>query len=105
MKICLDLDGTLLEEKPTFQRSLAKPLPGAVESVNKLYNDGHQITIFSARSWSELEMTEATLNQYGFKYHYLLLGKVGYDVFVDDRAIRFKGDWKKVLNKLNKLRK
>lgn len=100
MKYVIDIDGTVAEELPTFQRCLAKPLPGAVESINKLYDNGHKIIFYSARSWNEYEATEDWLKRYGFKYHQLILGKPAGDFWIDDRAIKFTG-WEKVNKEIN----
>jgi uncharacterized HAD superfamily protein len=100
MDLVIDIDGTICTEEKTFSRSLAKPLPGAVESVNKLYNQGHTIRLFTARSWVEYEVTKAWLDSNGFKYHQLLMGKPLGDVWIDDRAIGFTS-WNDVMEKLS----
>lgn len=101
MKLCFDLDNTLCVEMPTFERSLARPLPGAVENINKLFYAGHTIIIYSARSWSEYAMTKKWLDDNNFHYEQLLLGKVGYDYWIDDRALQFT-NWDDIITKLNK---
>ena len=37
MQIIIDLDGTICTEEKTYSRSLAKPLEGAITSINNLY--------------------------------------------------------------------
>lgn len=101
MQIIIDLDGTICTEEKTYSRSLAKPLEGAVENINKLYETGNIIIIYSARTWMEFEMTTDWLNKYGIKYHQLVLGKPIGDVWIDDRAINFNG-WKNVETILKK---
>ena len=107
MRIIIDLDGTICTEEKTFSRSLAKPLKDAVKNVNKLYNEGHTVIIYSARTWQEYEMTVDWLKNHKIKYHQLVLGKPIGDVWLDDRAIRFNG-WddaskniKKIAKKIN----
>lgn len=95
MQIIIDIDGTICTEEKTYSRSMAKPLKKAVESVNKIYDKGHTVILYSARSWVEYEMTYDWLQKHGFKYHQLILGKPVGDVWIDDRAIEFKG-WDKV---------
>lgn len=86
MRVVFDLDGTICEEKPTFERALAKPFPKVVEYINKLHDEGTYIIIYSARGWAELVMTENWLKENGVPYDLLILGKPIYDVWYDDRA-------------------
>lgn len=99
MQIIVDLDGTICTEEKMFSRSLAKPLEDAVTSINALYDQGHTIIIYSARTWMEFEMTTAWLKQNNIKYHQLIMGKPIGDVWIDDRAIRFTS-WKEVMEQL-----
>lgn len=89
MRLIIDLDGTICSEEKTFSRSMAKPKKNAVESINKLFNEGHTIIIYSSRSWLEYEMTIDWLNRYKIKFHQLILGKPIGDYWIDDRAIKF----------------
>lgn len=89
MKIIVDLDGVICTEEKTFERSLAIPIPGAIESINQLKQNGHDIVIYTARSWSEETMTKAWLDFYDVNYDTLILGKPTCDFYIDDRAIRF----------------
>ena len=101
MQIIIDIDGTVCTEERTYSRSLAKPLPGAIESVNKLYEEGNTIVFFSARTWMEFEMTTDWLQKHGFKYHQLVLGKPIGDVWIDDRALSFS-NWESIMEKIKK---
>ncbi len=100
LQIIIDLDGTICTEEKTFSRSLAKPLPNAIKTINNLYKDGHTIIIYSARTWAEFEMTTNWLKKYKIKYHQLMLGKPVGDVWIDDRAIEFK-NWNKIMQSLD----
>ena len=100
MQIIIDLDGTICTEEKTFSRSLAKPIAEAVESINSLYEKGHTIIIYSARSWMEYEVTSHWLNKNGVKYHQLILGKPIGDVWIDDRAIKFNNNWDTIIKML-----
>ena len=86
MKLVFDLDGTICEERSVFERSLAKPIEGALEFVNKAYDCGEHIIIFTARGWAEYNMTYAWLKENGFKFHQLICGKPIADILYDDRA-------------------
>ena len=100
MQIIIDIDGTICTEEKTYSRSLAKPLRDAVSSVNALYDKGHTIIFYTARTWMEFEMTTDWLNKNGFKYHQLVMGKPIGDIWIDDRALPFT-NWEEVVLKLN----
>jgi uncharacterized HAD superfamily protein len=100
MQIIIDLDGTICSEEKTFSRSLAKPKKDAVETINAWYDEGHTIIIYTARTWMEFEMTTDWLNKNKVKYHQLFMGKPVGDVWIDDRALAFDGNWKGVYQSL-----
>lgn len=91
-KYVIDLDGTLCEERPTFEKHLAKPIHDVIRKVNHLYKNGDQIIIYTARGWAEFASTENWLKENGVKYHVLLCGKPIYDKWIDDRAVNVH-DW------------
>jgi len=103
MQIVIDMDGTICTEEKTYSRALAKALPGAVENINKLYDEGHIILIYSARTWMEYEMTHDWLQKNNIKFHQLILGKPIGDVWIDDRAINFNG-WSSTAEQLAQLK-
>lgn len=92
MQLIIDMDGTICTEEKTYSRSMASPLPGAVEKINKLFEEGHTIIIYTARTWMEFEMTTHWLQTHGVKYHQLMMGKPIGDMWIDDRANKFT-DW------------
>ena len=94
VNIFIDLDGTLTRTEGTGYEN-AQPLPERIEKVNRLYDAGHTITIYTARgsgthfNWTKL--TERQLADWGIKYHYLSVGeKPVYDLLIDDRAMSIK---------------
>ena len=99
MRLIIDIDGTICEERPTFERALAKPLPDAVEVLKRLKLVGHHITLYTARGWREYEMTEAWLNEYEIPFDMLICGKPVYDIWVDDRAMKFT-NWREVYGEI-----
>ena len=102
MQIIIDLDGTICEEMRQFSRCLAKPKDGAIETVNKLYDAGNIIIIYSSRTWVEYEMTVDWLQKNGVKYHQLFMGKPVGDVWIDDSAITCKDNWQEIQDRLLK---
>lgn len=97
MQIIIDLDGTICTEMRMFSRALAEPNKGAVENVNKLYEQGHTIIIYTARTWMEFEMTTDWLRKNGINYHQLMMGKPIGDLWIDDRAVRFNDNWDEIV--------
>ena len=53
----------------------AEAYPDALETINRWYDEGHQIGFFTARTEGHREVTEVWLNEKGFKFHSLLFGK------------------------------
>lgn len=100
MQIIIDMDGTICTEMRQFSRCLAEPKANAVETINELYDAGNTIIIYSARTWVEYEMTVDWLKRYGVKYHQLIMGKPIGDVWIDDRAITAKDNWKEIREQL-----
>jgi uncharacterized HAD superfamily protein len=105
MQIIIDMDGTVCTEEKTFSRSMAKPLPGAVENINKLYTEGHTIIIYTARTWMEFEMTSEWLKINNVKYHQLMMGKPIGDLWIDDRALNFNNNWEQIAEVINSKKK
>ena len=89
MRYCFDIDGTICTTNCHYKD--AKPYQQVIDSINKKYDEGHEITLFTSRgSLSGEEWFDFTLKQvesWGIKYHSLKLGKPAYDLFVDDKAI------------------
>lgn len=84
-----DMDGVICEECPTFERSMAKPIINTIEIMKELYLRGNAIIIFTARSWSEYNMTWHWLDRHGVFFNQLICGKPVGDYWIDDRALEF----------------
>ncbi len=102
MVIMIDLDGVICTEEKTFERPLAKPIPDTAEALHLLRGQGHTVIIYTARSWAEYSMTVDWLHRHGIEYDALTMGKPIYDVWVDDRAIRFE-TWASLLRQIEML--
>ena len=92
----IDLDGTICDERKTFERSLAILKPGAREVINHLYDTDWRIIIFTARGWAEYEMTLRWLNDNDVHFDELIMGKPIYDLWIDDKAMSAR-DWEDLL--------
>ncbi|MCG8614172.1 MAG: ATP-grasp domain-containing protein [Pseudomonadales bacterium] len=86
---CFDLDGTLCTESCTYEE--AKPIQLMIDKVNRLYGQGHEIVIATARgassgvSWRTL--IEEQLNAWGVQYHRLVTDKPFADYYIDNKSI------------------
>lgn len=75
------------------------PNQSVIDIVNSLYQSGNEIVIYTARGMSQYkgdveqvyknlyEKTKCHLNNWGVFYHKLVMGKMHYDVLIDDKAL------------------
>lgn len=95
----IDIDGTITDDVPNEEPERMEtclPFADALETVNKWYDQGHQICFFTSRTEAHREVTENWLNKHGFKYHSILMGKPrgGNYHWIDNhivRATRYEG--------------
>jgi len=99
MKIFVDIDETICNndiKSKNVDYSLSRPNRKNIEVINKYYDEGHEITYWTARGASTgidwRDLTEKQLLGWGVRYHYLLLNKPHYDFYIDDKSIN-TGDW------------
>lgn len=98
MVYCFDLDNTLcFSEGNNYMAST--PNNNMIKKVNHLYDNGHTIKIFTARGMTTYNgsvssvymnmfiLTSTQLNNWGIKYHELIMGKPSFDIFIDDKNI------------------
>jgi hypothetical protein len=105
--ICFDLDGVLCNQTAGDYEN-AVPNADAIALVNDLFSRGARIIIHTSRFMGRagddpgeahrqgFEFTREQLARWGVRFHELLMGKPRYDVVVDDRAVFFEGDWKRI---------
>ena len=89
----IDIDGTICDDIPNEEpeRMLTACIyPGALDTINKWYREGHIITFFTSRVEEHRDSTEIWLKQHGFKYHGLLMGKPrgGNYHWIDNHKVR-----------------
>lgn len=103
----IDIDGTICDDIPNEEPErmvTAELYPDALEVLNKWYEEGHLITFFTSRTEDHREITETWLDDNGFKYHGLLMGKPrgGNYHWIDNhlvKATRFKGKFTELITK------
>ena len=106
--IAVDLDDTLcfrpkeIEHSGKNKYSNCEPIPDNIELINKLYDNGHEIFIYTARGMFTYNMDVAKvyanlyqhtvdqLNKWGVKYNRLVMGKQPFDYLLDDKALSLR---------------
>ena len=68
----------------------AQVFPDVVEIINRWYEEGHIITFFTGRLSRHAEVTEAWLEEHGFKYHEVIYNKPrgGNYHWIDNHTVR-----------------
>jgi len=102
--LCFDLDNTIcLTKKNLYKKS--KPIKQAIEIVNKLYDEGNIVKIYTARfmgrnldkaskiTKQQKKMTVNQLKKWNVKYHKIYFGKPSFDILIDDKSFNFDKRW------------
>ena len=90
----------------------SKPNLKAIKTINYLHDKGHIIKIFTARYMGRnndilpykkkyFKQIKKQLDSWGLKYTKLIISKPSADIYIDDRAISFKGNWNNTLNDIS----
>jgi len=97
IRYCFDIDGTICSTNCEYKDAI--PYQKVIDWINKKYDEGHNIELFTSRGkssgidWSDF--TKEQIESWGVKHHKLTLGKPAYDIFIDDRAINNEEWYKK----------
>ncbi len=90
-KYVFDIDGIIATITPNRQYDLAGPIQETIDAINYLYDEGHEIVLFTARGSSTgidwTEVTQKQMSEWGVKHHKLILGKPDADYYIDDKFI------------------
>lgn len=103
----IDIDGTICDDIPNEEpdrMATAAVYPDALKTLNKWYDEGHIICFFTSRTEAHRSVTEVWLDDNGFKYHSLLMGKPrgGNYHWIDNhlvKATRYKGKFTDLVDK------
>ena len=117
--LIVDCDGVIADKSSLGDYGNAAPLPFGIEQVNKLYDMGYIIVLYTARYGDresgnihkqyERGYREWTdwLEKYGVKYHHAFMGKPAGAIYIDDKAARVEADsqdgWGQVWKEVNNL--
>ncbi len=108
--VCLDLDGTLTERVGHIE-ALGAVLPGARQAVEALRRRGYRIIVHTARPSVQAERIREHLDGQGVPVDGVNADpraawettKPLADLYIDDRALRFRGDWSATLREAEAL--
>ena len=117
--LIVDCDGVIADKKYGGEYAKAGPLQFGIDQVNKLYDMGFIITLYTARYGDrcngnihqqyETGYKEWTdwLEKHGVKYHHAFMGKPAGAIYIDDKAARVEADsqdgWGQVWKEVNNL--
>lgn len=106
--IAFDLDDVICFRSMEYENlgpekySYCQPYQEIVDLINSLHDDGYKIVIYTARGMSQFNgniievysklynKTNEQLESWGVKYHQLVMGKIHYDVLIDDKVLNSK---------------
>lgn len=86
-----DIDGVIATIVLTNDYALAGPMIENIRRLNRLYDAGNTIILFTARgtvtgiNWTDV--TKKQMSDWGVKYHRLQFGKPAADYYIDDKMI------------------
>lgn len=83
IRIAIDIDGVLCQVSAPYKD--CKPIFKNIEKVNRRYEKGYTIILFTSRYQSDRKITMKWLRTYGVKYHKLILGKPKFDKYIDEK--------------------
>lgn len=109
--ICFDIDNVICKTNTKKNYLNSKPLKNNIKVINKLYNKGFKIILYTARYMTRCKgnlekvekkikpLTVRQLKTWGVKYHNIYFGKPSFDLFIDDKSLFFNKNWAKFLIK------
>ena len=90
-KFVIDIDGIVATLVEDDDYSKSEPIIENIKGINKLYEEGNTIVLFTARGYESRidwkEITEKKFAEWGIKYHFLKFGKPSADFYIDDKLI------------------
>ncbi len=93
-RFVFDIDGVITEPNGGMDYQAARPNKKMIQAINRLYQQGHEIVLFTARGYVTgidwREVTEKQLSDWKVNYHELHFGKPNADYYVDDRMLDMK---------------
>jgi hypothetical protein len=110
MKIAVDFDGTIVENK---YPGIGKPMLFAFETLKQLEKKGHQLILWTYRSGARLDEAVAFCREQGIEFYAVnknfpeekederISRKIAADIYIDDRNLGGFPGWSEVWKQLN----
>lgn len=95
MRIAVDFDGVLHDRaNPLPGKRMGPPIKGALEAIEELLAEGHYVFIHTSMALDGPGEAAVYrwLADWDFPDMYVVAKELA-DVYIDDRAIHFNGDW------------
>ena len=93
-RFVFDIDGVIAGFRAGLDYDSAPPVEEMVRIINRLYDMGNYIVLFTARGYVTgidwRPTTEAQMKRWGLKYHELIFGKPNADYYIDDKMLDMK---------------
>ena len=107
--ICLDFDGVIHSHQHGWQGEAVIPDPPVHkvdQAIAELRKD-YRVVVFSARCRTDegVEAIRAWLVKHNIEVDEVCRDKPPAHVYVDDRAVRFSGDWQQTIADIHNFRK
>ena len=118
--LIVDCDGVIADKSKGGDYANSQPLLHGIEQVNKLYDLGYEIVLYTAR-YGDREKGNIHkqygrgyvewlnwLEKHNVKYHQAFMGKPAGILYIDDKAARVNGDdedgWSQVWSEVAKVK-
>lgn len=99
--VAIDLDETLMQRPSTYRKGeFGPPVEGVESVIHALRTRGYRVIVHTARGQEEREAIADHLAMFGITVDGIVCGKPRALAYIDDRAIRFGGDWERTLEEL-----
>jgi len=102
MRIAVDFDGTIVEHQ---YPKIGKEVPFAIQTLKQLYQDGHELILWTYRAGQELQEAVDYCTQNGITFYAInksypeevfddqVSRKIIADMYIDDRNYGGMPDW------------
>ena len=102
MNLIVDIDNTILEYTHYVPFEFGMPKAGAITWLYLQREKGRKVVLHTARSQEEYDALLGHLSRWGILklVDSVICGKPVGHVYIDDRGLRFTGDWREVEEKL-----
>ena len=90
-RFVFDIDGVIAGFDASLDYAKAGPNKKMINIVNRLYELGNEIVLFTARGYVTgidwQEVTRQQMQDWGVRYHELIMGKPNADYYIDDKML------------------